>query len=362
MTIDLARTHYSSVELRSADERVGTPALSICIATFNRAGFIAATLDSIVSQLEPSVELLVVDGASPDETASVVAPYAARNDAVRYFREAVNSGVDADYDKAVGYARGTHCWLMTDDDVLEPGAIRRVLAALADGTDLVVVNACVMTADMVSVLVPRSLPFHDDRRYDSDSAAFFAEVADYLSFIGGVVVRRQFWMQRDRTSFYGTVFIHVGVLFQSPPIGRVMVISEPLIRIRYGNAMWTSRGFEIWMFKWPRLIWSFDSYADDAKARITPREPWRRIRRLVHARAIGSYSMVEFRRWVAGAAGGRALIPPWLVAHLPGWIANVVAGAYCIVGNRAAKAAAYDLARSRYSTWVSRLAARWLIH
>lgn len=361
MTSDLAPSLNSYVQPRPAGERIGTPTLSICIATYNRAGFIAETLDSIVGQLEPSVELLVVDGASPDATASVVAPYAARNGALRYFREAVNSGVDADYDKAVSYARGTYCWLMTDDDVLEPGAIRRVLAALADGPDLVVANACVMTADLMSVLVPRSQPFHDDRRYDSGSATFFAEVADYLSFIGGVVVRRQLWLRRDRASFYGTVFIHIGVLFQSPPIGRVTVISKPLVRIRYGNAMWTSRGFEIWMFKWPQLIWGFDGYSDDAKAQITPREPWRRIRRLVHARAIGSYSMAEFRQWVASSAKGPALIPAWLVACMPGWVANAVAGMYCIVGNREAKAAAYDLARSRHSTWVSRLAARWLI-
>lgn len=358
---ELSRKTIRQAEAESAIEASGTPTLSICIATYNRAGFIAETLDSIVGQLEPFVELLVVDGASPDTTESVVAPYAARNAAVRYFREAVNSGVDADYDKAVAYARGTYCWLMTDDDLLEPGAIRRVLAALADGPDLVVANARVMTADFAAVLVPRSLPFDDDRRYNSGSGALFEDVADYLSFIGGVVVRRELWLQRDRASFYGTVFIHIGVLFQSPPIGRVTVISEPLIRIRYGNAMWTSRGFEIWMFKWPKLIWSFDGYAADARARITSREPWRRIRRLVHARAIGSYSIVEYRRYVACAAEGGGLTAAWLVARMPGSLANAVAGTYCMVGNRAAKAAAYDLARSRHSTWVSRLAARWLI-
>ena len=38
---------------------------------------------------------------------------------LRYFRESVNSGVDRDYDKAVGYASGEYCWLMTDDDLLQ---------------------------------------------------------------------------------------------------------------------------------------------------------------------------------------------------------------------------------------------------
>lgn len=51
------------------------PKLSICIATYNRGKFIGETLDSILVQMEPGVELLVVDGASPDNTPEVMAQY-----------------------------------------------------------------------------------------------------------------------------------------------------------------------------------------------------------------------------------------------------------------------------------------------
>lgn len=39
--------------------------LSICIATFNRAAFIGATLDSIISQATEEVEIVVVDVPRP---------------------------------------------------------------------------------------------------------------------------------------------------------------------------------------------------------------------------------------------------------------------------------------------------------
>src|SRR4051794_24283838 len=107
--------------------------LSLCIATYNRGRFIGQTLDSIVSQLPSGVEVVIVDGASPDETATVVSKYAAHVDVIRYFREDTNSGVDADFDKAVSYAAGDHCWLLPDDDLLAPGAIERVLLALEGG-------------------------------------------------------------------------------------------------------------------------------------------------------------------------------------------------------------------------------------
>ena len=42
--------------------------LSICIATRNRAAFIGETLESILGQVEPGVEVVVVDGASTDGT------------------------------------------------------------------------------------------------------------------------------------------------------------------------------------------------------------------------------------------------------------------------------------------------------
>ena len=346
--------------MESSLHRPETPRLSICIATYNRGRFIAQTLDSIIGQLDARVELLVVDGASPDDTTEVVERYLSPDRPVRYFRESVNSGVDGDYDKAVGYARGAYCWLMTDDDLLEPGAVARVMAALAGEPDLVVVNAQVRTADFSAVLMDRFLEFQQDREYADGSETFFAEVANYLSFIGGVIVKRDLWLGRNRLDYYGTAFVHVGVLFQSPPIGRIEFIADPLIRIRYGNAMWTSRGFEIWMFKWPLLIWSLAGYSDAAKERVTTREPWKNLRKLIYSRAVGSYSMVEFRQHIAGTSTRAASCQAWLVARMPGSIANAISGIYCIFVNREARSSAYDLARSRYSTWVSRLAAQML--
>src|SRR5689334_19512095 len=116
----------------------GAPRLSICIATYGRGKFIGETLDSILGQWQPGVEIVVVDGASPDDTPEVMAQYALRHPGIAYYRESENSGVDRDYDKAVGYARGDYCWLMPDDDLLRPGAIQSLLDHLDRDLDLVV--------------------------------------------------------------------------------------------------------------------------------------------------------------------------------------------------------------------------------
>jgi glycosyltransferase involved in cell wall biosynthesis len=328
------------------------------MATYKRAAYISDTIHTIVAQMPADVELVIVDGASPDQTAEVVGKFTQGSHRLRYFREATNSGVDADYDKAVGYASGEYCWLMTDDDLLEPDALARVLEALRDGPDLVVANSRVLSNDMATVLSERILAFVEDREYQGGTEEFFTDVVDYLSFIGGVIVRRQIWCERDRSSYYGSLFVHLGVLLQKPLSGLVRVIARPLIRIRYGNAMWTPRAFEIWMFKWPALIWGFASYSANAKAKISPREPWRIFKRLVYRRAIGSYSINEYRLFIAGKASGAAAIQAWLAARMPGSIANLVSAVYCRLAAIEDGVTAYDLARSPYSTWLSRIAAR----
>lgn len=333
--------------------------LSICIATYNRGAFIGQTLESIIPQLSPGVELLVVDGASPDQTASVMAEYVNRFPVIRYFREAENSGVDGDYDKAVGYARGKYCWLMTDDDLLEDGAISSVLADIADQPDLVVVNSVLKTVDLARVLNPTMLSPGPNLYASDENEKFFAEVGAYLSFIGCVVVRRDLWMSRDRRSYYGSLFIHVGVIFQAP-IGAVKVIRHPLIAIRYGNAMWTPRGFEIWMFKWPGLIWSFDAYTEAQKAKVCRKEPWRQVKRMLMYRALGGYSRAEYQKFMAERLRGGKRWLYFIVSVLPAGILNGLASLYCVYVHGRAFSDLYDLSRSKHAGFVSRYLARRL--
>jgi glycosyltransferase involved in cell wall biosynthesis len=334
------------------------PKLSICIATFNRRDFIVQTLESIICQMTDSTELIVVDGASPDGTEAVMRTYCATHPGVRYLREPVNSGIDRDYDKAVGYALGEFCWLMTDDDLMVGGALARVLAALSN-VDLVVVNAEVRNKDLSAVLQPRLLVLAEDKRFDEPSGeAFFAEVANYLSFIGGVVVRRQWWLGRERARYYGTLFVHIGVLFQAPAVSRVQVIAEPLLVIRFGNAMWSARSFEIWMFKWPALIWSFDQFSEASRAAISPRHPFRSLKQLLWFRAIGGYSLAEYRRFLLERGTRASRLWASAVARVPAKFANFCCALYYVVrAGKAAKMELYDLSRSVNATPLARLAA-----
>jgi hypothetical protein len=138
------------------------------------------------------------------------------------------------------------------------------------------------------------------------------------------------------------------------------LIAQPLIMIRNGNAMWTPRAFEIWSFKWPTLLWSFEEFSERARRSVCPREPWRGFNFLLFHRALGSYSIAEFRKHLAGVARGRARARAWLLARCPAALANLAVVSYYGLFKRSARADLYEVLRSRHAGATTRLAARML--
>lgn len=304
--------------------------VSICISTRNRGAFIGETLESIVLQANEEVEIVVLDGASTDNTQEIVEAYRERFPGLRYFRRETNMGIDRDFANAVDLARGDYCWLFTDDDLLKPGALRIVLDALKNEYSLMIANSEVRNADLSKLLEARRVPIQANRIYKSDeNHLLLADTGSYLSFIGGIIIQRQLWRARDKASYFGSYFIHVGVVFQQPLPGDTLVIAEPLVTIRYGNASWLARYFEIWMFKWPGLVWSFPHLPDSAKSRVCHREPWRNPKTLLHYRANKTYSKREYTEWLKPrltSFWARAVSKA--CAYFPGRMANLLAFVY----------------------------------
>jgi glycosyltransferase involved in cell wall biosynthesis len=159
-----------------------SPRLSFCIATRNRARLLRETLESILAQSPEDVEIVVVDGASDDDTPDVVAALQRRYERLRFQRQVVNGGVDADYAEAVSLARGEYCWLMSDDDVLVDGAVQRVMAELASRPFLVVVNGALYDLELQQLLDPSRLGSSSER-YEVHQQAELLAGTGFLSHV-----------------------------------------------------------------------------------------------------------------------------------------------------------------------------------
>jgi len=298
--------------------------LSICIPTLNRGDCIGETLENITSQLEAGVEIVIVDGGSTDNTEAVVNSYQSKFPSINYVKKKgggkpSNEGFDRDCDHAVELANGDYCWLMTDDDLLLSGAVSKILSAVEEDYSVIVANAEVRNNDFRELLVSKRINFSQDCIYEpSEWDDFVAATGSHLTFVGAVIIKREIWLSRNREKYFGSGFVHVGVIFDKRINGNMLVTSNPLVSIRFGNAQWTSRAFQIWMINWPSLIWSFESLSPTAKQAICAREPWRSLSTLLFNRALGMYSAQEYGLFIDGQINSpmKQMISK-LIARLP---------------------------------------------
>ena len=324
--------------------------LSICIATLNRGAFIGATLESIAAQIDEHVEIVVLDGASKDNTEQVVLNLQRTLPNLRYTKQDTNHGVDRDFNTAVEHARGEYCWLMSDDDLVMPGAVAAILRAIESNYSLIILNSEIKTFDFSDMIDHDRLRFAADRIYaPADYERLFEETSAYLGYIGAVVIKRDIWLARDRESYFGSFFIHVGVIFQARLPADTLVITQPCISVRFGNTQWRPKEFEIRMIRWTDLVWSLPGLAEATKRRCYRREPWRSFKSLLFYRAKGTYSMTEYRRWVEPRLKSRWDTAKALsVALMPGVLANLIGLVYCSLPYRDSNIHLLDMKLSRF--------------
>jgi GT2 family glycosyltransferase len=105
--------------------------LSIVIPTTNRAAALAACLAAIGNSVACAHELIVVDGASADDTASVLdGAKAAMGDRLQIIREPHREGFVRAANKGFRAARGRYLMWLNDDARPLPGALDRAIEQL----------------------------------------------------------------------------------------------------------------------------------------------------------------------------------------------------------------------------------------
>ena len=106
---------------------VGVSSVSVVVPTYNRADLLKLTLQSIIRQTHPPLEISVVDDGSTDHTPSVCAEF---GEAVRYFQQA-NQGLPTARNNGIRAARGEWIALCDSDDLWCPEKLEWQLGALA---------------------------------------------------------------------------------------------------------------------------------------------------------------------------------------------------------------------------------------
>lgn len=106
--------------------------VSVVVPSWNKADFIATTLDSVLAQEGVGVEVIVVDDHSTDATMRRLEPY---RDRVRIHRQPENRGAAAARNLGADLATGDHLLFLDADDMILPGTLAALVRALDGRTD-----------------------------------------------------------------------------------------------------------------------------------------------------------------------------------------------------------------------------------
>ncbi|MBM4439462.1 MAG: glycosyltransferase family 2 protein [Candidatus Rokubacteria bacterium] len=102
------------------------PLVSVCVPTFNRPQYLAASLRSICAQSYDRLEILISDNASTDgETERIGREFAAKDPRVRYVRHPKNLGLYPNHNYCIEASRGELLCLFHDDDEYGPEIVAR---------------------------------------------------------------------------------------------------------------------------------------------------------------------------------------------------------------------------------------------
>lgn len=121
------------------------PLVSIIVPSFNQGRFIRRTLESIFSQDYRPLQVIVIDGASKDDTVDVLRSF----DGTPGFEwvSEPDSGVVEAVNKGFARARGVIGGIQSSDDFYLPGAIATGVAALQAEPALAFVYGDIATVD-----------------------------------------------------------------------------------------------------------------------------------------------------------------------------------------------------------------------
>jgi glycosyltransferase involved in cell wall biosynthesis len=102
--------------------------ISVILPTRNRAKFIGPSIDSIINQTYTNWELIIVDGASEDNTPKVAKEFAKSNERIRYHRSFPRQGLPRDRNIGVSMSKGDFIFFIEDDLILKPDCLEILVA------------------------------------------------------------------------------------------------------------------------------------------------------------------------------------------------------------------------------------------
>lgn len=113
------------------------PLVSIAVATYNGAEFLAPQLDTLINQTYKNLEIVICDDASTDNTHSIIEAYQKLDSRIKFFPNKENLGFNLNFERTLKHCSGEFIAISDQDDIWLLDKIEIVLNAWEEGVILV---------------------------------------------------------------------------------------------------------------------------------------------------------------------------------------------------------------------------------
>lgn len=113
--------------------------LSIVVPIYNVAAYLATCLDSVLVQMSPAIELILVDDGSSDECPQIIQDYQQHYNFIQVITHTQNRSLGAARNSGVKHAKGEWLYFLDSDDFIGSNTLQPILEALKrDKPDMLV--------------------------------------------------------------------------------------------------------------------------------------------------------------------------------------------------------------------------------
>jgi glycosyltransferase involved in cell wall biosynthesis len=221
-----------------APESAAPIRLSVCIPAYNRPAELRQLLDSVFAQDYAHYEVVICEDCSPQraEIRAVVERYAAEHpDCIRYVENAENLGYDGNFRGLIRQSTGDYCFIVGNDDLVAPGALATVAAALARSPDVgVVLRSFARFRDTPDHLYTVSRYYPAEMLFPPgpDTVVLFYR---RLVVMSGIVFNRAEALRHETDRFDGTLFYQLHLATHILMHKRGLYLPQVLIYYRMGG-------------------------------------------------------------------------------------------------------------------------------
>lgn len=113
------------------------PLVTLGMPVYNEGKYIEESLENVLKQTYPNIELLIADNASTDGTSEVCARYASEHPTIRHIRHPRNIGQHINFNYVARSGSGTYfCWV-SGHDLLDPDFVTKCVEVLESNPGIV---------------------------------------------------------------------------------------------------------------------------------------------------------------------------------------------------------------------------------